>query len=137
MHQKTPFTTEIPVRIGDINYGGHMGNDRFLLLFHDARLQFLKTFGMSEISIGNGLGLIMTEARIRYLGQVTYGTTLSVSVTPVNVKKIRFTLAYRILDGSRPVAEGETDLAAFNYQTGKPARLTEMLIKALSPLCRD
>lgn len=135
MHQKAPFSIDLEVRINDINYGGHMGNERFLLFFHDARLAFLKQFGMSEISIGEGVGLIMTEARIRYLAQVSHGVTLTVTVNPLRLKRARFTLAYRILDGERPVAEGETDLVAFNYESGKPVRLTEKLVAVLSPLC--
>ena len=36
------FHTEVAVRIGDINYGGHLGNDAVLSLAHEARLQYFK-----------------------------------------------------------------------------------------------
>ena len=32
MPEKFIFTTELPVRITDLNYGGHVGNDVFLSL---------------------------------------------------------------------------------------------------------
>ncbi|MFZ9695712.1 MAG: hypothetical protein ACO3AY_07565 [Chitinophagaceae bacterium] len=34
------YSFEIPIRITDINYGGHVGNDRMLTLAHEARIQF-------------------------------------------------------------------------------------------------
>ena len=37
-----PFRTEIPVRITDLNYGGHLGNDALLGLLHEARVHFLR-----------------------------------------------------------------------------------------------
>ena len=36
--EKKDFSTEIKLRISDINYGGHMGNDAVLTIVHEARL---------------------------------------------------------------------------------------------------
>ena len=46
-----PFSTELRVRITDVNYGGHMGNDALLGLLHEARVQFLAHYGLSELDI--------------------------------------------------------------------------------------
>ena len=35
------FKTEIPVRISDINYGGHLGNDSLLSIVQESRVKFL------------------------------------------------------------------------------------------------
>ena len=43
-----PFTTSIPVRITDINYGGHVGNDTVLSIIHEARMQFLKSMAIQK-----------------------------------------------------------------------------------------
>ena len=45
-------TVELPVRITDINYGQHLGNDRLFALLHEARIQFLSQWGFSEIDAG-------------------------------------------------------------------------------------
>ena len=37
--ERFPFTTTIPIRITDLNYGGHVGNDTVLALLHEARVQ--------------------------------------------------------------------------------------------------
>ena len=43
-----PFRTELPVRITDVNYGQHVGNDALLGLLHEARLQYLRQLAFSE-----------------------------------------------------------------------------------------
>lgn len=34
--EKFIFKTEIPIRIDDINYGGHLGNDTVLFTYYEA-----------------------------------------------------------------------------------------------------
>ena len=45
------FTMAIPVRITDLNYAGHVGNDSILSLIHEIRVQFLRHHGYSEINL--------------------------------------------------------------------------------------
>ena len=49
--QAFQFQTEIQVRISDINYGGHLGNDALLALLQEARVQMLKQYKWSEVDI--------------------------------------------------------------------------------------
>ncbi len=37
-------TTQYKVSIADINYGCHMGNDKALTIFHEARIGFFGAF---------------------------------------------------------------------------------------------
>ena len=48
--ERFPFTVEIPVRITDLNYGGHVGNDSMLSLIHEIRVQFLRHHGYGELA---------------------------------------------------------------------------------------
>jgi len=131
-----PFTCTLPVTISDINYGQHMGNDRFLAFFHEARLGFLAGLGCSESDIGDGLGLIMASASITYLAQVKHGDSLIISVTPGEHEKASFELIYEAtLAGSgKTAAKGSTKLCAFNYNRQKIARLPEAFLHKLSSI---
>ena len=40
-----PFSTELEVQVGHINYGGHLGNDSMLSLVHEARVRYLRHLG--------------------------------------------------------------------------------------------
>ena len=42
------FTTEIPVYVGHINYGGHLDNAAMLSLVSEARIRFLASLGYTE-----------------------------------------------------------------------------------------
>ena len=132
------FRARYPVRVGDINYGGHLGNDKYLLLFHDARLAFLASLGASEKDIGGGTSMIMSEAHLRFQAQAFLGDELEVSVRPRDVMASRFTLDYevtRIGDGAG-VASGYTVLAGFDYAMHRVTRLPKAFQAALLALVR-
>ncbi|MBN2012168.1 acyl-CoA thioesterase [candidate division KSB1 bacterium] len=115
------FSTRIDVRISDINYGGHLGNDRYLAFFHEARIRYLKQLDLSEIDIGDGAGLIMTESHVNYKAEAFLGDVLDVGVRISEIKGSRFLMEYQLLRVSdqRIVGTGYTQLVAFNYAKRK------------------
>ena len=46
----THFSTELSVRIGDVNQANHLGHDRMITMIHEARIQFFKALGYEEIA---------------------------------------------------------------------------------------
>ena len=54
------FSTEMPVRISDVNYGGHLGNDSVMSMAHETRVRFLAEHGYSELDVC-GAGMIQSE----------------------------------------------------------------------------
>ena len=69
--QQFSFSAEIPVRITDLNYGGHVGNDTILSILHEARAQFLRYHGYSELNL-HGVGLIMSDVGIEFKSELFY-----------------------------------------------------------------
>ncbi len=65
MPERYTFSTEIPIRISDINYGGHLSNDAVLSMIHEARIRFLNHYHYSELDV-EGLGIIMTDSAVIY-----------------------------------------------------------------------
>ena len=65
---KFPFSTTLYIRIGDINYGGHLGNDSVLAMIHEARLRFLKKHGFTRYDpdIVKAALSLLKEKGIRY-----------------------------------------------------------------------
>ncbi|MEM6846395.1 MAG: acyl-CoA thioesterase, partial [Bacteroidota bacterium] len=61
------FKTKITIRVTDVNYGGHVGNDSILSIMHEVRLQFLKHLGFkSEVDIDENVGLIVADVAVQY-----------------------------------------------------------------------
>jgi acyl-CoA thioester hydrolase len=101
------FSTIFTIRISDLNYAGHVGNDSFLSLIHDARERFLKANGYAELSIA-GVGLVMADVAIEYKKELHHGDTLKISVAAGGFDKLGFDVFYLL----ELVAEnGETTIA--------------------------
>ena len=90
------FSTDIQVRISDINYGNHLGNDALLALVHEARLQCLKAHGFSEMDIG-GRGLMLTDAVIIYKSQGFHGDVLTINVAAADFNKYGCDFIFKII----------------------------------------
>ena len=73
------FETTLEVRIDDINYGGHLGNDSVLSLMHEARVRFFRTFGYSEMNV-DGSAIIMADSVITYQSESFHGDIIRIEV---------------------------------------------------------
>jgi acyl-CoA thioester hydrolase len=126
------FRTEMEVRITDINYGRHMGNDALLGLLHEARLRFLAQNGFSEEDIG-GVGMLMGDAVVQYKAVALYGDALVVEMGLADVQRRTFDLMYRVTrpnDGAI-VALAKTGMVAFDYTASRPVNLPEIFIQKM------
>lgn len=116
------FTTEIPVRITDINYGGHVGNDTVLSMIHEARMQYLKHHGFTELNLG-GVGVIMSDVGIQFKSELFYGEVVIASVTAGMFSKVAFDLYYKFEkksgDNTVLVAAAKTGMVCFDYEKRK------------------
>lgn len=122
--EKFSFSTNIPIRITDINYGGHVGNDTFLAIIHEARIQFLQSFGYDEKNVG-GTALIMGDVAITFKTELFYGDMVTAYVAATNFSKASFDLVYLLKKGDDIAAEAKTGMVCFNYNTRKIAALPQ------------
>jgi acyl-CoA thioester hydrolase len=114
------FRTEIPIRISDINYGGHLGNDAVLSLVHEARIQFLRSLGYSELDI-EGTGIMMTDAVVVYTTEGFYGEILMIDVGTAEFQLTQCDVLFRLTSKTtnKEVARVKTGIAFFNTRTRK------------------
>jgi acyl-CoA thioester hydrolase len=126
--QKYIFSTEINVRIGDVNYGGHVGNDAILSLAHDIRMQFFNSNGYSEMDI-EGTSLIMADAMVAYKGEAFFGDVLIGEMAIINIHRAGFDLVYRLSNKltSKDVAHIKTGMICFDYENKKIQPVPEKL----------
>lgn len=124
------FTAKYTVGIGDINYGGHLGNDKALIIFHDARIQFLKHHDLSELNIGENKGIIMVDAQIKYLRQVALHDELSIEIEIEIENTKKFVMHYTVIDAKnqKAVISGSTGMLCFDYADQKVKQLPESFV---------
>ena len=128
--EKPLFSCSISVRIGDINYGNHLGNDSVLSIIHEARMQLLKSWGGNELDIKNN-SLIMADVMFSYRGEAFYGDKLNVDIYADDITDRSFDLLYHISaeqNGQvKDIAHAKTGMLCFDYNTRKIALMNEEL----------
>ena len=120
------FSTDVKIRIGDINYGGHVGNDAILSLIHTARIEFLNKLGYSELDI-EGIGIIMTDSAIVYKGESFFGDIIEIKLGVLDFSKFGFDIVYSLShkESKKEIAYAKTGIVGFNYEKRKIAPIPE------------
>ena len=115
------YTQSYGLRIDDINYGGHLSNDRFLCLCHDARVNFLKHREMTEMNC-YGRGLVMNEAQIVYKGEGFQADEIFIEMYLGDLSRTGFELFYHIkrrTPSPRELGRVKTGQAFFDFDKRK------------------
>ena len=130
------FETRIPVRITDLNYGKHVGNDAILSLIHEARMQFLHQYGYTEMNL-EGAGMIMADVAIEFKAELFYGDELSVQVAATDLSRVGFDLCYHLRKavGGQfiTVALAKTGMVCYDYSMKKIVAVPANAVASLFP----
>jgi acyl-CoA thioesterase FadM len=123
-------TIKLKVRIGDINYGNHVGNDAFVSLIHEARLQWLQQNKFSEINAG-GTGLIMADLGIEFKKEAYYGEEILIEIGTGEIARVSFELYYQLSTERNQekvlLAKAKTGMVCYNYELKKTVSVPESL----------
>ena len=135
---KFSYSANIPIRITDINFGGHVGNDTILSIVHEARAKFFQHLGYDELNFW-GVGTIMSDVAIEYKDQIYYGDEVLVSVAVGEVTKVAFDLFYKLekraADGKvTKVALAKTWMVCYDYDLKKVAAVPRKAIEKITSL---
>jgi acyl-CoA thioesterase FadM len=123
-----PFSTELQIQIGDVNYGAHMGNDAAVRLMHEARVRFLAHLGLRELDL-DGLGLIVADLVVVYKSEGFHGDRLLAEVAAGDWNRKGCDMFYRLThaETGREVVRGKTGIVLFDYAARKAASVPERI----------
>ncbi|TAE17570.1 MAG: thioesterase [Bacteroidetes bacterium] len=128
-------TVQIPIYF--INYGGHMGNDAFLQLLHQARIDFFKSKGFTELDI-DGTASIMADSQLCYKAELKEGDTVKISVACTDFDRLGFDMYYCVQKqtptGWVTALEAKTGIMGFDYKVGKKKSFSEVAVQQLQLL---
>ena len=124
----------IPVRITDINYGNHVGNDSFVSIIHEARVQWLSQHGFSELNIA-GTSLIMSDLVIEFKKESYYGDSIDIKLGAGEISRVAFELYYQLSvvrnNETIVLVNAKTGMVCYDYAAKKVASVPEELKKLL------
>jgi acyl-CoA thioester hydrolase len=121
------FSTVLSVRIDDINYGGHLGNDAVLSLMHEARVRFLKEHGYTELNI-DGAAIIMIDAVVQYRSERFHGDQLLAEVAAMDFQNTSCDFYYRLTNKAtgKEIARAKTGIAFYDYEKKKTISVPQL-----------
>jgi len=114
------YSTQLTVRVTDINGANHLGNDSMISMISEARARFLFEFGIEETS-AEGVGIIVTDLATTYRAEAHARDQLLFEVGVMDFNKYGGDITFRITrpaDGAL-VAMAKSGFVFFNYQQGK------------------
>lgn len=127
-------TLHLKVRIGDINYGNHVGNDAFVSFIHEARIQWLLQNNFTELDI-NGIGLIMADLAFEFKKEAYYGETILIEIGVGEIARVSFELYYQLSTERNHVAvllaRAKTGMVCYDYQGKKTVSIPDCLKEIL------
>ena len=118
----------LPIRITDINYGNHLGNDALVGLLHEARVTWLNQLGWTELNI-DGASIIMSDLAVQYLNEAFYGQLLEIELYSGEITAAGFELYYKVTvnsnNGIINIAKAKTGIVFFDYSSRKVRNMPE------------
>ncbi len=120
------FTTQLTVRVTDINGANHLGNDSMISMISEARARFLYDFGIRETAAG-GSGIIVTDLATTYKAEAHARDQLLFEVGVMDFNKYGGDITFRI---SRPadqtaIAMAKSGFVFFDYRAGRVVPMPE------------
>ncbi len=123
-----PFSTEVLIRMSDVNMGGHVGSDAYHSILNDVQLRFMKERGFEDAEF-KSYAYINTDFSIIYKSECYYGDSLIIQAAAVDFFKFGFNLIYKLSSKNteQDVAIAKTGILLFDYQAKKKIRLSDEL----------
>ncbi len=128
------YTTNLTVRVNDLNYGAHVGNDNMLVLMQQARIEFYRASGFKdEVSFEESVGQVIADALVIYKAEAFLGDVLTIQLAVADISKYGFDMLYLVtnVETGKEVARAKTGIVCFDYEKRKIAVIPERLLSVI------
>ena len=113
----------LTVRITDVNYGGHVGNNTLLAYLQEARVDWLRGLGYPSELLAPPVGLILVDLAVRLKAEAKHGDALEVRLAVAEWTRTGFELVYQVArpDDDAEIARATTGFTFFDYTARRMA----------------
>ena len=112
----------VPLRWVDLDAQGHVNNAVIADYLQEARVRFLLEGDNAEL-LGNGT--LVVGHQVEYLAPIEFSTEpVEVHLWVGQVGASRFTIGYEVLQNDRVTARARTVLCIYDFDAGRPRRMT-------------
>lgn len=123
---KYTYSIEIPIRITDINYGRHLGNDSMISILHEARFRFVQQIGfIDELEAG----MILQDLCVQFKAETFYNDKLTVHIGIDEISNHSCRIYYKVTNMEMKIAAlAETGIVFIDYATKKLCSVPDKII---------
>lgn len=121
------FETSIIIRVGELNYGGHMANESIASYVNEARFRFIKEMGFpSELDI-EGFSLIMADSATIFKNEGFFGDEVNIKVAIENAGRSSFEMifVFENLTQGNTLAISKAGMVFYDYEHRKSVSMPE------------
>ncbi|WP_018718962.1 acyl-CoA thioesterase [Arhodomonas aquaeolei] len=132
--ERFAFCHELDVRVTDLNFGGHMGNEMVLVYAQEARAALLRHHGYSESDI-EGLGIIVADAVVVFRAEAFANDPLRIHVALDDFNRYGCDILYRLehAGDGHEIARAKTGIVFFDYSERRIARAPQAFVERFAP----
>jgi acyl-CoA thioester hydrolase len=128
------FSTQLVVRVSDLNYGAHVGNDNMLTLLQQARIDFYRANGFKdETSFEGSIGQVIADVLVIYKAEAFLNDVLVIQLAIADITKYGFDMLYLVTNNAthKEIARAKTGIVCFDYASRKVAGIPERLLNVI------
>ncbi len=124
--ERFSFSTEIQVRMSDVNMAGHVGSETFLSFLNEAQLQFIKEIDFYN-SLPEGVAFINADSAIIYKAESFHGDILKIDVAANDFHKYGCDIVFRITNKKTEgeIAIAKSGMLFFDYNKKKVVEIPD------------
>lgn len=130
------YQGKITVRITDLNFGNHLANQNVLTYAHQARCEYFRALGQSEMRFF-GTSLIMSDAMIQFQSEAYFMDTLDFYLYLGDYHGAAFDLIYLFKKDNQDIARVKTAMVFYSYQKRRVERLPQNFKEMIVPIRTD
>jgi len=132
--RKILSVVSVPVRITDLNYGNHVGNDSMVSILHEARVKWITDLGYSELEL-EGVSLILAGLAVEFIQESFYGDELIITLLAGEITGSGFEIFYVVHSKRNEqlvvICKAKTEMVCYDYNAKKIKPLPEAFKKIL------
>ncbi|HEV2971394.1 MAG TPA: thioesterase family protein [Pirellulales bacterium] len=133
-----PVVISLPVQWGDQDMFGHVNNVVFFRWYESARIAYLDRIGLSAMMERERLGPILAAIGCNYRRQLKFPDTVEIGSRITQIGRTSLTMTHAMWSQGQQalVADGESAIVMFDYQTQRPVPVPTAIREAIEKLER-
>lgn len=131
-----PVVVTLPIQWGEQDAFGHVNGAVPVRWFETARIAYLLKIGLNALAPSEGIGPILAAVNCNYRSQVKFPDTIHIGARVTKIGNSSLNIAHLVYSEAQQAVtvEGDTILAAFDYQAQKTVRIPDEMRAAIEAL---